>query len=297
MTGIFVSSEERSRGIPYRLKRRHEERVSILGTAVNLVRPEEMLLYVSRRIRNGQATIIANHNLNSLKLIRHDREMQAFYAMADLVELDSLPMIFWGKLMGHPARRFHRCTYLDWREAFWRTAVQEKWRVFYLGGEPGVADRGAEVVRQRHPGADIAVHHGFFDMDPASQEAAAVLARIQAYKPQVILVGMGMPRQEVWVARNARHLSGCALFTVGAGFDYEAGTQRAAPRWMGRCGFEWLYRLLRDPRRLARRYLVDSFSVLPAMLADLKRARAARSTDPVPAKDIGLIGAVDPTRR
>ena len=254
-----------------------------------------MLLYVSRRIRSGHSTIVANHNLNSLQLVRSDREMQDFYEMADLVELDSLPMIFWGKLMGHPVRRFHRCTYLDWRETFWRTAVQENWRVFYLGALPGVADKGADVVRIRHPGAEIAVRHGYFDMTPDSAEAAEVLAEIQAFAPHVVLVGMGMPRQEVWVARHAEHLPGCALFTVGAAFDYEAGVQRPAPRWMGYCGFEWLYRLLRDPRRLARRYLFESFCVLPAMLADLRRAFAAKPMMPKPGAEATLIHTPDHT--
>jgi N-acetylglucosaminyldiphosphoundecaprenol N-acetyl-beta-D-mannosaminyltransferase len=280
VTGIFVSSDDRPRTIPYRLRRRDEERVTILGAEVDLVRPEEMLLYVSRRLRGGQSTIIANHNLNSLQLIRDNPEMQAFYDMADLVELDSIPMIFWARLMGHPARRFHRCTYLDWRDTFWRTALQEKWRVFYLGGQPGVAERGAEMVEKRHPGVQISGRHGYFDMDPGSSEAAAVLAEVQAFRPDVVLVGMGMPRQEVWITRNAPHLTGCAMFTVGAAFDYEAGVQQAAPRWLGLCGFEWLYRLACDPRRLARRYLVESLCIFPAMLTDLRSTLSARRQAP-----------------
>ncbi len=301
MTGIFVSSDDRPRAIPYRLRRRDEERVTVLGEGVDLVRPEEMLLYVSRRLRAGQSTIIANHNLNSLQLVRDNAEMRAFFGMADLVELDSVPMIFWARLIGHPARRFHRCTYLDWRDTFWRTALQEKWRVFYLGGLPGVAQRGADVIKARHPGVRIGVRHGYFDMDPSGPDAAEVLAEIEAFRPDVVLVGMGMPRQEVWIARNAAHLKACAMFTVGAAFDYEAGVQRAAPRWLGQCGFEWLYRLMRDPRRLARRYLVESFCIFPAMLGDLhrtlnhRRKLAAQRLDRDSDVKVTLIPTVDHT--
>src|ERR1700753_4072757 len=117
---------------------RTASRIRLLGGDVDAVTPAQVIAFTGDRIAAGRAAIVANHNLHSLHLIRRDPQMAAFYAMADLVEADSTPMIVWGRLLGRPISRAHRATYLDWREDFWRAASERGWRVFYLGGAPGV---------------------------------------------------------------------------------------------------------------------------------------------------------------
>src|SRR5690606_25524795 len=121
----------------------------------------------------------------------------------------------------------------------------------------------------------IAVHHGYFDAEGAAN--AALLGAIAAFDPDVVLVGMGMPRQELWIIDNRPALKRGVLFPVGAAFDYEAGVQRAAPRVLGALGVEWLFRLAAQPRRLAFRYLVEPWFLLPAAVADLRAAMARRA--------------------
>jgi N-acetylglucosaminyldiphosphoundecaprenol N-acetyl-beta-D-mannosaminyltransferase len=89
---------------------------------------------------------------------------------------------------------------------------------------------------------------------------------------------MGMPRQEAWIADNLAALPDCVVFNVGAAFDYEAGAQKAAPRWMGRLGVEWLFRLVSDPRRLFVRYCVEPWRLAGPAIADLSQGRAGRTT-------------------
>ena len=96
-------------------------------------------------------------------------------------------------------------------------------------------------------------------------------AEINAFAPHILLVGMGMPRQEAWIVRNHSALGPCAIFSVGAAFDYEAGAQRAAPRWMGKVGLEWLFRLAADPGRLFTRYCIEPWFLVRRALADLFR--------------------------
>ncbi len=249
------------------------QRVELLGQAMDLVTPGEVLARIAAAAAGGPRALIANHNLHSLYLCRLQPEMAAFYARADLVEIDSRPLIAWGRLLGLSARPEHRCTYLDWREGFWRLADQHGWRVFYLGGAPGVAQEAARRLAARWPGARIAVRHGYFDRSPGSAENAAVLAEIEAFAPQVLLVGMGMPLQEIWTLHNYDGLNVRGLLTVGAAFDYEAGVQIAAPRLLGTLGLEWLFRLLHDPRRLFVRYLIEPWSLIGPALADLRRYR------------------------
>jgi N-acetylglucosaminyldiphosphoundecaprenol N-acetyl-beta-D-mannosaminyltransferase len=250
-------------------------RVRLLGGEVDPITPAEMLAATAAFVAGGGTAVIANHNAHSLFLLRRTPALKAFFDEAELVQIDSLPMILWGRLLGLPVGREHRSTYLDWSETFWATVRERGWRVFHVGGAPGVGERAAAAVRARFPGVSLAERNGYFDADPQSAESVALRADIAAFDPDIILVGMGMPRQEAWIAAN-RHLIGRGVFfPVGAAFDYEAGVQDAAPRWTGRLGVEWLWRLLSQPRRLASRYLVEPWFLAPAAFADLG-ARLAR---------------------
>ena len=234
---------------------------------MDLVRPEEVMHFVAARIANRTRTVVANHNLHSLHLIRRSAAMQALYARADLIEVDSAPLLAWARIVHGRGRAFHRCTYLDWREAFWSRAQAHGWRVYCLGGAPGVAEAARAALLARWPRLTLDGRHGYLQGD------AQALAAIAAFAPDVLLVGMGMPLQEAFLERNFDVLPPCVMLPVGAAFDYEAGVQAPAPRWLGRLGLEWLFRLVRDPRRLFRRYCVEPWSLLGVAAAGLRIRR------------------------
>jgi N-acetylglucosaminyldiphosphoundecaprenol N-acetyl-beta-D-mannosaminyltransferase len=261
---------------PIRTARRPRERVRLLGQFVDLVRPEEVLHQVEAWVAQGRKAVVANHNLNSLNLIRRNPAMAEFYRRADLVEVDSAPLIAFARLIGIHGRAFHRCTYLDWRDHFWSLADRKGWRVMYLGGAPGVAETARQRLAARYPGIEIVVRDGYFDAAPDSSGTAEVIAEITAFRPNILFVGMGMPRQEVWIGQTLDALPDSVIFSVGAAFDYEAGVQSAAPRWMGPLGLEWLYRLIRDPGRLARRYLIEPWGLADLIVADVATAIRGR---------------------
>jgi N-acetylglucosaminyldiphosphoundecaprenol N-acetyl-beta-D-mannosaminyltransferase len=261
----------------YRLTRRPEERVRVLGGVMDLVRPEEVFHFVTGKLEARQSAIVANHNLHSLYLIGKDHQIGEFYKQADLIEVDSVPLIFWARLVGRASRRFHRCTYLDWRDDFWSLATQKNWKVFFVGGAPGVAEKAVERIHQDYPTAQIASHHGYFDVKPGSAANDAVVEAIRAFAPDIVLVGMGMPRQEIWTLENHEAYGPAVTFTVGGAFDYEAGVQKAAPRWMGPMGMEWLFRLMVDPQRLFSRYCVEPWSLVGPACRDVVRALGKRT--------------------
>ncbi|MBN8527837.1 MAG: WecB/TagA/CpsF family glycosyltransferase [Caulobacterales bacterium] len=251
-------------------------RLRLLGECVDLLTPAQVLAHMRDAVVAKRRAVIANHNLNSLNLIRGDAAMRAFYDAAELVQIDSTPLIAFGRLLGLPVSRAHRSTYLDWREDFWTLADRLGWRVLYLGG---TVKTGTEAVRRlsaRRPGAVIEARSGYFDATPGSFDNTAVLASITAFRPDVLMVGMGMPRQEAWIARNLHALPQCVILNIGAAFDYEAGVQKAAPRWMGRVGLEWLYRLAHDPRRLFRRYCLEPWSLAGPAMRDVLGALSRR---------------------
>jgi len=249
-------------------------RVRVLGGEVDLVTPAEVMAFTARAIAERRTAVVANHNLHSLSLIRRDPSMAAFYGRADLIEADSTPMIAWAALLGLPLRRRHRATYLDWREDFWRLAREKGWRVFHLGGAPGVAARAAEAIRGRWPGVILEVRDGWFD--PAGADNASVVEAVRGFRPEVLFVGMGMPRQERWLLDNLDALGPCVAFPVGGAFDYEAGVVPTPPRWTGRLGVEWLARFLAEPRRLFVRYFVEPWTLIPAALGDVRRTALKR---------------------
>ena len=265
----------------FRKARRTDERIVLLGQPIDLVKPEEVLHHMQRWILEKKKAIVANHNLNSLALMRRVPEMRAFYERADLIELDSTPLVHFARALGLNSRPFHRCTYLDWRDHFWSLVNRNGWRVMYVGGAADVVEVARDRLLARYPRARISVRDGFFDMTPGSDGNQDVLDQAALFQPHILFVGMGMPRQELWIQQNLDTLPDCVIFSVGAAFDYEAGAQKAAPRWMGRMGIEWLYRVTADPKRLFRRYFIEPWSLMDLIVADVAgamRRRRARRT-------------------
>jgi N-acetylglucosaminyldiphosphoundecaprenol N-acetyl-beta-D-mannosaminyltransferase len=273
LSNVVAAPDRRVRSrVPHRLTRREGERIRLLGQVMDRVRPEEVMHQLEVWVEAGIKAVIANHNLHSLHLVRTEPRVAEFFALADLVQIDSTPLIAFGRLVGRGTRRKHRSTYLDWREHFWSLADRKGWRVMFIGGAEGVADAAAERLRARHGRVELAVRSGYFDATPGSEDNRQLVAEVTQFAPQVLLVGMGMPRQEIWIADHLDTLPGCVVLNVGAAFDYEAGVQRAAPRWMGKAGLEWLYRLAVDPKRLFHRYCVEPWHLIGPIMDDLKAA-------------------------
>ncbi|MBC1281302.1 WecB/TagA/CpsF family glycosyltransferase [Nostoc sp. UCD121] len=240
-----------------------------LGVKLDALSIPELNLLIEESIEKSEKWIIANHNLHSLYLFHNDPKMQAFYAKAEYIHIDGMPLLFIGKLLGFPMKREQRVTYADWVWPLMAEAANKDWRVFYLGSKPGVAEQGASILRDKFPGLQIACAHGYIDMDKDSEENLATLAAINAYKPHVLMVGMGMPRQEHWISENLEYIYANTILTSGACMDYVAGVVPTPPRWMGRVGLEWLYRLLSEPKRLWRRYLLEPWFVATLFLREI----------------------------
>jgi N-acetylglucosaminyldiphosphoundecaprenol N-acetyl-beta-D-mannosaminyltransferase len=253
--------------------RRHD----VLGVSVDAVTRDELLDEVATAITGGRGHLVANHHLHSARLIRDDPPMRDFYAAADTIVIDGMPLVWFGRALGHRLERRHRITCVDSIPALLARAATSGWSTYVLASAPDVHDRGMAVVRDRFPGLDVQGHHGWFEMGSADDDR--VLAEICAARPDLLLVGMGMPRQERWLSARLRELRAAdvgVVVTVGGWLDYEAGARATPPRWMGRLGFEWLARLVDEPRRLGHRYLVEPWALAPTAVRELWRARATR---------------------
>jgi N-acetylglucosaminyldiphosphoundecaprenol N-acetyl-beta-D-mannosaminyltransferase len=137
-------------------------------------------------------------------------------------------------------------------------SVARGYRHFFFGGAAGVPERLADRLTRRFPGLHVAGCLSPPFRAPSESEHDAIVERIVAAAPDIVWVGLSTPKQERWMSEHVRALGAPVLIGVGAAFDFHAGLKKQAPRWMQRSGLEWLFRLMSEPRRLWRRYLVNN---------------------------------------
>lgn len=242
-----------------------------MGVSVNPLTLSQLNSLVGQAILENRKVILANHNLHSVYIFHHDAKMRQYYAEAEYVHVDGMALILLGRCLGAALSRIHRVTYVDWLMPLVAEAERFNWRIFYLGSKPGTAEKGAKVLIDRFPNLKIATADGYFDSRPESSENRRIVNAINAFQPNILFVGMGMPRQEYWILDNFSSLSVNVVLPSGATMDYLTGTIPTPPRWAGQFGIEWLVRLLSEPGRLWRRYLFEPWSLLRIFLTELTR--------------------------
>jgi exopolysaccharide biosynthesis WecB/TagA/CpsF family protein len=205
------------------------------------------------RERDGCRSIAAT-SMHGIVEAQHDASFKQVLNATDLVVPDGMPLVWLGQRQGHILRR--RVYGPDLLLAFCEESAGRGYRHFFYGGEPGVAERLAESLKTRFPGLNVVGTCSPPFRPLSAKEDEEMLGTIVRAAPDVIWVGLGAPKQERWMHEHKSRLRVPVLVGVGAAFDMLSGKQRQAPRWMREHGLEWFFRLLQEPRRLWRRYLV-----------------------------------------
>ena len=246
-----------------------KDSVNLLGIEVNRLDKSNLNSLLKKAIySSGSPLIIANHNAHSVYLHRRSDKMKRFFARADYIHIDGMSLVFAGKIIGLPLEREHRVTYVDWVHSILQQASMLGWRVFYLGAKPEVLHAGLKNIRNNYSNVTVEGHHGYFEARPDSIETKSVVQQIQAFQPHILMVGMGMPRQEKWILNNLHRLNPQVILPCGACIDYLAGAVPTPPRWMGQVGLEWLYRFYQEPSRLWYRNFIEPLTLLPLLAKD-----------------------------
>ena len=245
----------------------------VIGQPVHGVTPSTALTVMEQAVAAGRSAFVCFANVHGLVLARQDAELRRAYAEALLVAPDGMPLVWVGRRAGVAVERVYGP---DMALEACGLAARRGWPVYFFGGGNGVARSFAETARALYPALTIAgVETPPFaplDAERVAREAAAI-ARSGA---RVVLVGLGCPKQEIWMRLAAPHAPGVLMLGVGAAFDFHTGRVRQAPEWMMRSGLEWLYRFVQEPRRLWRRYLVNNPVFVVLVLRQLVRGRDHR---------------------
>ncbi|MCC6241738.1 MAG: WecB/TagA/CpsF family glycosyltransferase [Gemmatimonadaceae bacterium] len=210
-------------------------------------------------------------NLDHILLAERRASFRSAYEAVDLSLVDGMPLVWASHWFGQALPE--RISGSDLVDPVAKLAGERGWRVYLLGGGPGTAEEaGRRLAAKYH--VDIAGVSAPRVAADGTMVDEHVLADVVSTAPDLVLVGLGSPKQEYWIDRYAAALAPAVMIGVGASLDFQAGRVRRAPRWIGRIGFEWLFRLVLEPRRLWRRYLVDG----PQALAALARTPRQRPT-------------------
>ncbi len=234
-----------------------DARRTLFGVAVDNLTMAEAMAAIERLIKLNRPSLVVTPNAQHIVLLQEAGDFRSAYRAADLVLADSIPLVWVSHLLRVPLKE--RVAGADVMPALSRLAAQKGHRVFLLGAAPGVAEKAAETLAARHP--DLIVAGTYcppwgFDTDPGA--TAAAVRTVRAAAPDLLFVALGTPKGEVWAWRNQADLNVPVTVCVGAAFDFIAGVQKRAPRWVQEAGFEWAFRLAHDPRRLWKRYLIGN---------------------------------------
>lgn len=251
--------------------------VALLDTAVHCLTLDGAAAAIVTAARDGRRMHVCVRDAHGLVRARRDAALAEAHRTAGLVTADGMPLVWLQRLAG--ARWAERVYGPDLMDRVCDLGRAAGLRHAFLGGAPGVAARAAADLARRHPGLAVTLAdtlpHRPAGHRPQPGEDAAALAALRAAPADVLWVGLGTPKQELWMRANRGHAAATVMIGVGAAFDFAAGTVPQAPRWMQRSGLEWAFRLAVEPRRLGPRYL-RTLPVFAALaMHDLLRRRPA----------------------
>lgn len=251
-------------------------RIRLGGIGIDPVTELGAVARVLDALEIGRGGQIITPNVDIVAAARKSRELRAIIAASDLVVADGAPLVWASKVAGNPLPARVAGSDLVWSLS--AAAASRGLRVALLGGTPDGAarptERAAEILESRYPGLKVVgawcPPMGF---DKDDSQWRALVERVEAADPDLVYVGLGFPKQEHVMVRLRAVAPKAWFLGCGASIDFIAGYRRRAPKWMQRTGTEWLFRMLSEPRRLARRYLRDDVPEAVRLLAEAYRER------------------------
>lgn len=237
------------------------EKQPLLNTYVNNVSMEETLDEICRLVEENKKSYVVAINVDVVMKMEKDKYLKKITDEADLTLVDGKPLVWIAKWHKHPVKA--KISGSDLIPELCKVADKRGYSIFIIGGAEGVAEKAKKNLQEKHKSIRIVgTYSPPFGFEKNKQELQKINIMISDVHPDLVITCFGCPKQEKWIYENYSEYDGTVSICAGATVDFLAGTISRAPGWMSEHGFEWFYRLLQEPKRLFKRYLVDDVKVL-----------------------------------
>lgn len=236
-------------------------RIKFMNTNIDNLTMAETLHEIDKLIQKKNCSYVVTPNVNHIVRLEKDEELQKVYKNASLILTDGKPLIWISKWYKTPIKE--KISGSDLFPRVCQLAANKNYTMYLLGAAEGVADTAARNLMKKYPGLNIVgTYSPPFGFEKNEQEMNKIKTQIQDVHPDILIVGLGCPKQEKFMYYHCKELGVPISFGLGASIDFEAGNIKRAPKWMSNHGLEWLYRFSKEPKRLFKRYFVDDLKII-----------------------------------
>jgi len=235
-------------------------RLKFMNTYIDDVTLQEAVGHIECCIKNRIISQIITLNVDQIVRIEWDEYFRKICESCELLLVDGHPLMWIARFYGHPFQE--KICGSDLVPILCEVALRKNFSVFLLGAEPGVARQAADKLQRKYPGLRIAgVYSPPFGFETDKAELGRIVRMLKASKADMLFVGMGVPKQDIFIYENMHKYQIPVSVSVGGTIDFIAGKQKRAPIWMRRAGLEWFYRFLSNPGKMFKRYFVDDLKI------------------------------------
>lgn len=231
-------------------------RIKICNVKIDNVSFQDVIQRISELVSSNNNSFIITPNIDHIVRLQRDGFFKETYDNASLVLADGMPLLWASKFLGTPLKE--KISGSDLLPKLCEVSADKGWKVFFLGGREGAANKAAEVLKNRFFGLKIVgTYCPFFGFENDINENQKIVSMIKEAKPDILFVGLGSPKQEKWIYKYKDQYQVPVSIGIGVSFELTSGIVKRAPVWMQKCGLEWFWRLMMEPKRLWKRYLID----------------------------------------
>lgn len=236
-------------------------RIKFMNTDIDNLTMTETLNEIDKLIQKKNCSYVVTPNVDHIVRLEKDVELQKVYKNASLILTDGKPLIWISKWYKTPIKE--KISGSDLFPKVCELAANKNYTMYLLGAAEGVADTAAKNLMKKYPGLNVVgTYSPPFGFEKNEQEMNKIKTQIQEVHPDILIVGLGCPKQEKFMYYHCKELGVPISFGLGASIDFEAGNIKRAPKWMSNHGLEWLYRFSKEPKRLFKRYFVDDLKII-----------------------------------
>lgn len=240
-------------------------RIKFMNTQIDNITMEEAIDRIGELVVQRKPTFVVTPNVDHIVQIERDPEFKKVYEKADLILTDGQPLVWFSRL--YRTKIKEKISGSDLFPRLCKMAAQRNFTMFFLGAAEGVAAKAAKNLTHKYPGLQVVGTYSpprGFEKNPVELKKAIDI--VHAKQPDILIVGLGAPKQEKFMYYNKEKLSVPVSLGLGASLDFEAGNVKRAPKWMRNIGMEWLYRLAKEPKRMFKRYIIDDMLIFKLLI-------------------------------